>query len=43
VDAAASELAAFGTHVEVTEPAEVREALAAIGRRLVETYAGGGG
>jgi predicted DNA-binding transcriptional regulator YafY len=40
VDAAASELAAFGAHVEVTEPAEVREALAAIGRRLVETYAG---
>jgi predicted DNA-binding transcriptional regulator YafY len=39
VDAAASELAALGTHVEVTEPAEVREALATIGRRLVETYA----
>jgi predicted DNA-binding transcriptional regulator YafY len=43
VDAAASELAALGTHVEVTEPAEVREALAAIGRRLVETYAGARG
>jgi predicted DNA-binding transcriptional regulator YafY len=43
VDAAASELAALGTHVEVTEPAEVREALATIGRRLVETYAGGRG
>ena len=38
-EAAATELAPFAEHVEVTAPGEVREALAAIGRRLVETYA----
>ncbi|HSL10306.1 MAG TPA: WYL domain-containing protein [Actinomycetota bacterium] len=41
-EAAAAELAPFADHAEVTEPAEVREALAAIGRRLVETYAAEG-
>jgi predicted DNA-binding transcriptional regulator YafY len=39
-EAAAAELAPFGEHVEVTEPREVRDALAAIGRRLVETSGG---
>jgi predicted DNA-binding transcriptional regulator YafY len=39
-EAAAAELAPFGEHVEVTEPREVRDALAAIGRRLVEAYGG---
>ena len=37
---AAAELAPFAEHVEVTEPREVRDALAAIGRRLVEAYGG---
>ena len=40
VDAAASELATFGAHVEVVDPQEVREALRQIGRSLVATYAG---
>jgi predicted DNA-binding transcriptional regulator YafY len=39
IDAAASELAAFGEHIEVTGPPEVRNALQRIGRFLAETYA----
>ena len=41
VEAAASELAAFGEHVEVLEPSAVRDALRAIGTRLLATYGGG--
>jgi predicted DNA-binding transcriptional regulator YafY len=42
VEAAASELVAFGEHVEATRPAEVREALGRIGNHLVATYGAGG-
>jgi predicted DNA-binding transcriptional regulator YafY len=38
VEAAASELAAFGEHVEAIEPREVRDQLARIGADLVERY-----
>lgn len=38
VDSATSELAAFGEHVEVTGPPEVRAALGRIGRVFVERY-----
>lgn len=40
VDAATSELAAFGEHVEVLDPPEVRLALGRIGRIFVERYGG---
>ena len=40
IEAAASELTAFGEHVEVTEPSSVREALRTIGARLLATYGG---
>jgi predicted DNA-binding transcriptional regulator YafY len=39
LEALAGELAGFGNDVEITEPAELRDALGEIGRQLVATYA----